>query len=154
MLRVKLEPDVQEWVERGQEIAQVSPPTLAAGLSTSDRNELWEWAPGAANAEARKQKWGADYTLAEKEQGIENVATGLKRELVEPPDDFTEAEDEEYEEVTDEDDEGQGDQVDVVEVRSKPGGQGLEVGLSTRPIVPQMPLETIHKFMMTGKAGG
>jgi len=150
MLRTKLEPEVDEWVKHGQEMVQTKPKDRA--LSDRDRNALWQWAPNAANGELRKQKWGADYTLAEKEQGVDKVVTGLKRELAEPPGEVSEDDDEEYEEVTDDDEEE--DAMDVVEVRAEAGGQGVEMGVaSRRPTAPQMPLESIHKFMMTGKMG-
>lgn len=45
--------------------------------------ELWNWAGRAANELARQHEWGGDFTLAEREAGVENVFTGLRRKLVE-----------------------------------------------------------------------
>lgn len=45
--------------------------------------ELWNWAGRAANELARQHEWGGDFTLAEREAGVENVVTGLRRKLVE-----------------------------------------------------------------------
>ena len=146
MLRTKLEPDVEDWVEQGAK--KISKESVGA-LSDRDRNELWQWAPSAANAEARRQKWGADYTLAEKEAGVEEVVTGLRRELVVPPDE-TEEEDEEYEEVTEEEEDEEADKMDV-ETRQKPNVSGQAA--SSRPAASSMPLNSIHKFMVTGKTG-
>lgn len=152
MLRTKLEPDVKEWVDQGEQEAGSS--TAPGTLSEQDRNELWEWAPSAAQTEARKEKWGADYTLAEKETGIDQVVTGLNRVLIEPPD-GPEEEEEEYEEVTDEEedeneDEEEKDKMELVETPAKAGPAGNEASVS-KATTPPMPLNSIHKFMITGK---
>ena len=77
LLRKKLEPYVEDWVEEGR----------AVGADLKDREEfteLWEWAMMAANEEARKHEWdGAEYTLEEKERGVEHVVTGLKKGIYE-----------------------------------------------------------------------
>ena len=162
MLRTKLEPNVEDWVERGQDIARNSSKPSTQGLPERDLISFWQWAGKAANDEARRQKWGADYTLAEKQMGVDNVKTGLQRTLAEPPDDESEeAEDddadeeegsggEDEDEEEDEEEEEQEDKMDVQEVRRKSGAPGLEYLISTRPTAPQMPLENIFRFMMTG----
>ena len=129
-----------------------------------ERDELWHWAPKAANQQVRKQRWGADYTLSEMQAGIENVKTGLRRELVEPASDSEdtaddgedgaddEAEvDEDAEEEGEEEEEDE-DKMEVVDVQQK--ADGLERGASSRLTVPQMPLDHIFRFMMTGSSGG
>ena len=147
MLRTKLEPEVEDWVEQGQQHGML---TSDRALSGGELNEFWQWAPGTANAEARKQKWGADYTLAEMKAGIDTVATGLRRTLVQPPDETGDEEDE-YEEVTDEeegdeDNEDEGDKMDVVETQAgRPGA--TPIASSTQKNIP---LAGIHKFMVTG----
>ena len=155
MLRTKLEPDVKEWVEKGEEMT-VQGQSLCI-LSDRQRDELWQWAPSAANLEARKQKWGADYTLAEQEKGVEWVQTGLTRQLLEPADGAGDEEGE-YDEVTDDeavgDEDEDEDKMDVVEIRSNPGGGGMvQTAVSSPPATPQMPLATIHRFTITGKLG-
>ena len=151
MLRTKLEPDVEDWVEQGQQHSMLA---SDQALSGTQLNEFWQWAPGVANAEARKQKWGADYTLAEMKAGTDTVVTGLRRTLVEPPDETGDDEGDEYEEITDEEegdehDEDEGDKMDVVESQA---GR-----LAARPVAlliqPKMPLTSIHKFMVTGTVG-
>jgi mediator of RNA polymerase II transcription subunit 8, fungi type len=156
LLRTKLEPDVEEWVEQGEGYAKDSNPASHL-LSDHHRRELWQWAPSAANAEALKQKWGADYTLAEVEGGVEHIETGLKRELVAPlPDEDMDEEDEDEDE--EEDEEGDEDE-EAMEVDTGPDATtssqprpatGTTVSAVT---VPQMPLGSVHKFMTTGKVG-
>lgn len=157
LLRTKLEPEVDDWVERGLDITQKSLTESAYRLSNNDLDDLWEWAPQDASKEGMKQKWGADYTLAEIQMGVDKIKTGLERELKIPEDDDNEdaMEDEEEEgeeEVTDEeDDDAESDKMDVIEIRRKPGGSGLRYEVSDRPpVVPPMPLESAFRFMMTG----
>jgi mediator of RNA polymerase II transcription subunit 8, fungi type len=157
LLRTKLEPDIEDWVKEGESLAAQQRKTSFRGLSDEDRNSLWEWAPSAANSAARKQTWGGDYTRAEQQSGIENVVTGLQRQLVEPPeddgdegpeDDDDDDEEEEYEN-TDEEEEGD-DAMDV----DKKQPQAETKPISTTPATPkatQMPLGIIHKFMTAGK---
>ena len=156
LLRTKLEPEVDEWVERGQDNAHISLTSDGRSLSDKDLNELWESAPGESSRAGIKQKWGADYTLAEMQLGIENIQTGLKRELKVPEDDNDEAmdDDEDEDEDADEDeDKGDDDKMDVIEVRPKPGGSDLQYEVSDRSLsAPPMPLENVFRFMMTGSS--
>lgn len=139
---------MQEWIEQGESIADTK-----AGdhnLSEEDRNELWAWAPTAANKEARKQKWGADYTLDEVKAGVESVSTGLKRELIIPPDDYDEEdEDDEYDEITDEEDEGDKMEVDHLSKQN----DAVAIKVDTNQAVTGKPiyLETLQEFMTTGR---
>lgn len=155
LLRTKLEPEVEDWVEKGQEIVQTTSLGRTIALSEAERDELWQWAPIAANDEIRKQNWGGDYTMAEKELGVENVVTGLKRQLQEPPDpdeqdDGDGVEDEEGDEEEDGDD---ADDDVIVEVRRRPNASSLESASSTtKRSAPTMPVEKIFRFMVTGNA--
>ncbi|EXJ65153.1 hypothetical protein A1O7_01493 [Cladophialophora yegresii CBS 114405] len=153
LLRSKFEPNIEDWVKEGEEIAAQQRKTSSRGLSESDRNELWQWAPGAANSAARKQTWGGDYTRAEVQAGIESVVTGLRRQLVEPPEgeDDEEAEDDEDEyEVTDEEDEG-GAAMDVEKQQLKTESKSIPETQTAPPTAGLMPLASIHKFMTTGR---
>jgi mediator of RNA polymerase II transcription subunit 8, fungi type len=146
LLRTKLEPEVEEWVEKGLEIAPQPSQRSSSALSQHERDELWQWAPVAANDEIRKQNWGGDYSMAEKQAGVENVATGLKRELVEPPD----PDEHDDGEGVEESEEGDYDEEDV-QIRRKPNVPGLEFDLSTtKRSIPQMPIENVFRFMLTG----
>ena len=62
-----------------------------------------------------------DYTLAEVQNGIENVVTGLRRELAEPPPDEDMDEDEDDFGDDDDDDDDDEDEDTSMEVDSKPG---------------------------------
>lgn len=96
-----------------------------------------------ANQEARGRNWGGNFTLEEKEAGIENVVTGLRREL----EDEDESEEEEEEEE---------DQMDIVGARRKTSGGGLEFDIAARQPAevaaagPVMPLDDVLRFMTTG----
>ena len=143
LLATQLSLPAEEWVEYGQQHAKEASSNQV--LSDLERRELWQWAPGAANAEARKQKWGADYTLAEVQAGIENVETGLTRELIEPPED----DDEEGDESDEEEDEEEAMDIDATAVAGAPSVSTAGPG----PSVPPMPLDALMKFMSTAKAG-
>jgi mediator of RNA polymerase II transcription subunit 8, fungi type len=152
LLRTKLEPGIDDWVKEGESITGQQRKPSTQRLSDNDRHELWQWAPGAANAAARKQTWGADYTRAEQQAGVDSVVTGLRRQLVEPPEDEEEEgpddEEEEYE-GSDEDDEGE-DAMDVEQ--QKPKDTKSAIGSqTTRPATDQMPLSSVLKFMTTGR---
>ncbi|CAM1509984.1 Fc.00g003190.m01.CDS01 [Cosmosporella sp. VM-42] len=98
LLRKKLEPDVEELVSQGRETAHLATPE---GLDELQRiwNELREWTHERIATYVRDEA-GDVYTAEERAQGIENVRTGLKRDLEE------ESEDEEGDEEDEEDAEG------------------------------------------------
>lgn len=154
LLRTKLEPGLQEWIEEGETVATQQQKPAYRGLSPSERDALWQWAPGAANAEARKQKWGADYTLEEIQNGIENVKTGLRRELVEPPEDDDvdddDEEEDEYDQITDDEDTME-DKMDIEPIKPDSKSTSATQNSSPQPRAPQMSMETMHKFMTTGR---
>ncbi|KAI1613973.1 mediator complex, subunit Med8 [Exophiala viscosa] len=152
LLRTKLEPSVEEWIEEGQRISADQNKGSHSGLSDEDRSALWQWAPGAANKEARKQKWGADYTFQEMQNGIENVVTGLRRELVEPPDDEADEDiDEDGDDFDEDDDEEDEDKMDVEEPKAEATSAAATGTLSRPVITTQMPLQIVHKYMTTGR---
>lgn len=155
LLRTKLEPNIEDWIEEGGKIAAGQAKDSQPGLSIQDRSALWQWAPSAANREARRQKWGADYTLEEKQRGIETIVTGLQRELVEPPDDEgddegDEEEEEEYEESEDEDE----DKMDVEPTKSQSTAATSNDIAAISATPNQMSVDKIHKFMVTGRGPG
>ncbi|KMU86778.1 hypothetical protein CIHG_04567 [Coccidioides immitis H538.4] len=121
-------------------------------LSVDELLDLWHWAPIAANMEARRRDWGGDYTLEEKEMGVKNVITGLKRQL-----DEGDEEDEEEEEEEEEDMQGEEMEVVVGAHTKAGGGSGVEFDIArgsshipSKPVAPGMPLDDIFRFMMTG----
>ncbi|KAF7715759.1 Uncharacterized protein PECH_006204 [Penicillium ucsense] len=161
LLRTKLDPRVEDWVARGRAAGMaahassslpsqstIPNPSDAAMTNTKRLNdaeltELWQWAPIEANQEARKRNWGGNYTLEEREAGIQNVVTGLRRQL---EDDDGSDDDEEGEEDDEE------DEMEVVGVHRKPSG-GVEFDIAphhTRPVQPVVPLDKILRYMTTG----
>lgn len=142
LLKTNLTLPVQEWVESGQ--AHAKEAAQEELLSDADRLKLWEGAPQAVLNEMRKQKWGADYTLAEVQTGIDTVETGLLRELNEPA-----LDDEEDDDDSDdgEEQEAQGDIMDV-DTSTNPAGAAEP---DATPSVPALSLDVLLKFMSTGK---
>lgn len=148
LLRTKLDPRVQDWVEKGLKAGAKSAEENK-GLSEAELEELWTWAPIEANQEARRRNWGGNYTLEERETGIQNVVTGLSRQL---DDDETEESDEEEDEDEDADD----DKMEIVGVHRRPGASGVEFDITSEKHragaapSPAMPLTDIFRYMMTG----
>ncbi|GIJ82244.1 mediator of RNA polymerase II transcription subunit 8 [Aspergillus pseudoviridinutans] len=153
LLRTKLDPRVEDWVSRGRR-AGASALEDQGALSEGALAELWDWAPVEANQEARRRNWGGNFTLEEREMGIQNVVTGLRRQL--------EDEDEEESE-SEEEGEGEEEEMEVVGVRRKSGvGAGLEFDIAapmpgSRQQQQQqqaaghaVPLEDILRYMTTG----
>lgn len=91
LLRKKLEPHVEDWVEQGR-LAGEEVVKEDGGRGREEITELWEWAGITANEEARKHDWGGEYTVEEIEGGIENVVTGLRDEESDDEDDEMEEE--------------------------------------------------------------
>lgn len=123
LLRKKLEPGVEEWVERGRETTrELRASDGGAGEATLEEvwREVREWTV------ERVQKYvieeaGDVYTEEEREKGIENVRTGLKRGL------------EEEDDEDESDEEADGDDEDVVMT-----GQGQQQQAKpTRPTGPE-----------------
>ena len=144
LMRKKLEPKVEDWIAEyskagRRDNSQVNgAPTeagLTGGLKAQELRDLWSWAGPTSNGIVKGMvENGAfedDFTLAEIEGGVENVATGLKRKLYE--------EDEADEEKDDEDDKME----DVIPTQSTEE-QGID------PTRPPMQMERILKFMSIG----
>ncbi|MCJ1350740.1 MAG: mediator of RNA polymerase II transcription subunit 8 [Icmadophila ericetorum] len=123
LLRKKLEPNVEDWVAEGKTIATRT--GKGEGLKHEELRELWNWAGMAANEQARRHTWGGQYTIEERERGVENVITGLKKKL---KDDDAEEEWDEDEEMEDDADEKMPE---------------VETG-------PPLPINDVFRFMMTG----
>ena len=163
LLRKKLEPDVEDWEEAGRRKARLTTTTTTTGgdgkNSGNDNNldgasvhqhpfrpasrevgELWRWAGIAANEQARKHTWGGNYTLAEREGGVENVVTGLRRKL---PDDEADDEDEEDEDEDEDGEEEQGKQRDE---------DDNDVAIVDAPVDDEMEIVAVHR-KSTGAAG-
>jgi mediator of RNA polymerase II transcription subunit 8 len=126
LLRKKLEPQVESWVDEGRKI-QESTKQEAPGDRKGDEDieELWEWGKdwiGGRVATYILEEAGDSYTAEEREMGIENVNIGLRRK----PDE--EDSDEDEDEDDDEDKEMKDVGVEVTSVGKVTGGQ-LQFGL-------------------------
>lgn len=115
-----------------------------APLGESELANLWEWAPFEANQEARRRNWGGNFTLEEREAGVQNVVTGLRRQLEDDDGDEDEEEDEEESE----------DEMEVVGVHRKSGGgEGFEFDIAphhAHRVEPAVPLPDLLRYMTTG----
>jgi mediator of RNA polymerase II transcription subunit 8 len=79
LLRKKLEPQVETWVEEGRTIQE-----NAQESNEEDMEELWAWGKewiGQRVATYILEEAGDNYTVEEREMGIENVNIGLRRKL-------------------------------------------------------------------------
>lgn len=93
LLRKKYEPQVENWVEQGR--------SETTEGKEKDVEDLWNWASDWIGSRAAKyvlEDAGDNYTSEEREAGIENVRTGVRRKLDENESD-DEDEDEEMEDV-------------------------------------------------------
>lgn len=145
LLRKKLEPHVETWVEEGRDIQ--------ADLSAGDTEEAllsWakDWSSERISTYAQEEA-GDNYTVAEREMGIENVRTGLRRKL-------EESESEEEDEDEDEDEEMEDTGVQVTSARRPSMGQ-VEFGMSEvkkEPNGQARAVEDILRFATSGAGLG
>jgi mediator of RNA polymerase II transcription subunit 8 len=112
LLRKKLEPDVEELVNQGRETAKLATPEGIAQLQ-GIWDELRAWTHGRI-AEYVRDEASDVYTKEERAIGVENVRTGLRKDLEE------ESDDEEDEDEDDEGEDGAGGEV------GGPGQAGLQ----------------------------
>lgn len=87
LLRKKAEPNVEDWIEDNTNSAKVAKwdDGLDTGLNDDEQKELWAFAKPTSTETAigflTSGAFKYDYTLAEKDAGVENVVTGLRRKL-------------------------------------------------------------------------
>ena len=103
--------------------------TLNDGRGSEYVTGLWEWAGVAANEQARRHEWGGDFTAEEREGGVENVITGLKRTF-------------EDEEESEEDEEGDDKMPDV-----KASEKNLPEEVDGKPL----PMDDVLRFLVKGE---
>ena len=157
LLRKKLDPTAEDWtsdgrnvgsrigseeddahIDDGEDIAIENGDETAGGekqakLNRAELRELWSWAGPTENEMARKmldEETLNDFTFEEQELGVENVVTGIRRKLWESDD---------------EDDEDEEGKMEGIEKPPKTEEKATE---SPKPV---MPMDTIFKYMSTGK---
>ncbi|KAI7530812.1 hypothetical protein KC331_g14469 [Hortaea werneckii] len=143
LMRKKLDPKTDDWVTQYSKSPETIQESGDAGkLNTDDLRDLWDFAGPAENGIARdmleNDAFGSLFTMAEQEDGIENVKTGLRRKLFE--DDSDEEDDEDGEDKGDEkmDEDRRPDKLEP------PPEPGVDSSL------PPMRLETVLRFITTG----
>ncbi|TVY47484.1 Mediator of RNA polymerase II transcription subunit [Lachnellula occidentalis] len=141
LLRKKLEPSVEGWVDEGRAIQN------EAELKGGDEEELWNWARSWLGPRLQKyamQESSDNYTAEERAVGIENVNTGLRRKLEDNHHDSDEEDEEE-----DEDEEMEDATTDTKRAISRDGLFGM--GEVTRdPAGKARSEDDILRFAMSG----
>jgi mediator of RNA polymerase II transcription subunit 8 len=148
LLRKKAEPTVEDWVEDNTNPAKVAKWDNGrdTGLGEDEQAELWAFAkPTSTQTAGHMYSSGAfdyEYTLAEKEAGVDSVITGLRRKLNKTMDD-----DDEDDEDEDEDEEME-DRVDEdIMPAAKPPNDPFGAIKSIDKSKPALPIEAWLKFM-------
>jgi len=159
LLRKKLDPDAESWVQAGLERATASIAESADALhdpaqnddvakaQQQSREQRWSDAPARARELAAEMPWGANYTMAERAGtgGVKAVETGLKRDLAadESEEDYDEDDD-----GDDEDEDGEDDEDEKMDIDDKKTeGDAAQAAV---PKGPMLPLEDVLRFMSTG----
>ena len=134
LLRKKLDVGSEEWITElttGEKAKGLE----SGGLQRDELEELWSWAGEAMTSIVRpmleNDDFGGDFTLAEREEGIENVRTGLRRKL------------RDKEEESDEEDEDKMEG-DVMPAEKEETEEGVD------PKLKVLPLEGVLRFVTTG----
>lgn len=130
LLRKKLEPDVEKWIDEGTALGKRV--DEGGGLKGKELDDVWGWAAERAVGSSAEIPWGIDYTLDEREEGVEGVMTGIMRKLNDGMEDMDEEEEEEE------------------DGRAKDIKKESTPEVRTIPAKPPMPLETILRFMNMG----
>ena len=144
LLRKKLEPGVEDWVDVHTTKVDDAP---VNGLGRDEMKELWNWAaPASAGIVGPMLEEGGefedDFTIAEREAGVETVVTGLERRLDGDEEEDEGDEDDEYDE--------EGDKMEDVmpSVKKDDGEKGID------PTLPAMPVDSVLRFTTTGVIPG
>lgn len=133
LLQKKLDLSVQSWVDEARAIQD--------GVTENkeeDMEELWTWAKdwiGQRVATYILEEAGDNYTVEEREQGIENVNRGLRRKLEEE-----ESEDE------DEDEEMEGVGVEVTTVGTTSSGE-VKYGMEELKKNPDAKVRSVDEIL-------
>lgn len=141
LLRKRLEPGVERWVEEGKALHGKTEGIEALEAQWSEARDLI----GRRVAEAAVSHAKDQYTAEERKLGIENVRTGLRSPMNMPGDD----EESESDEDEDEDEEMEDVKVNVKKENTVVSGEQIEERKITGPI---RTLDEIVRFGTTGLA--
>ena len=150
LLRKKLDPNSEEWVDEYTVKAEKNGTGVneaAGGMSKEELKDLWNWAGPTSNGIVGPMleedgELEDDFTNKEREEGVENVVTGLKRKLGGEGEGEREGEGD----GKDEDDEEDEMMEDVMPAAKAPAVD--EPGID--PSLPPLPLESVLRFISTG----
>lgn len=128
---------MEKWIEEHTD--KTTPTNGTRGLKDEELRELWNWAAPTSQGIVGPMleedgAFGDDFTIKEREDGVENVVTGLKRKL----------DGESDEEDEDEDEEGD----EKMEDSMPAAAEEVEAGVD--PSLPPIPLESLLRFTVTG----
>jgi len=163
LLRKKLQPPVEDWIEEGARLGAHIPSGLSNGhsdlvngngttngvhtsLSGKELEDLWNWAGPEGNRIAREigdEAFNDVFTLAEQEEGIEDVVTGLRRKFWESDgEDEDDGEEKTKLKAEEMDLDVVDDRPDMVKMMHRPGIDESR---------PMMPLESLLRFVSQGR---
>lgn len=150
LLRKKLETKAEDWIEESVHISDDPRSNGAAGvLKAEDMRDLWSSAMEIQQAMVAQltedQVWDDDYTIREREMGVDKVITGLKRKLDQGEED---EEDDDDDDDVDEDGEGKAEKDDLVGEADRMDVDGPQApavaGLTTS--LPPLLLDSVLKY--------
>lgn len=133
MVRKKLDPKAEAWIDESVNVSKEDDNGDSAGLGDEDLRDLWSSAKSIQQEIFARltedQVWDDDFTIQERENGVKNVVTGLKRDLDEDED-----EDEDRDEDAMDEDTMKPDEI------HPPAVGGVNTSL------PPLPLDSMLKF--------
>ncbi|KAF2172160.1 hypothetical protein M409DRAFT_17400 [Zasmidium cellare ATCC 36951] len=137
LLYKKLDLRAEEWIDESlKDTTEQNGTGQSDGLASDQMEELWSWAGGSLRKFLEpwdeEGRFEDNFTVAEREAGVENVVTGIKRDLDPDPD-------EEANQV-----EIQKEKALKLEETEGPMPSGYD------PSKPAMPLESLLRFATTG----
>lgn len=140
LLRKKLEPDVERWVDEGERLGRRVDGVdgeESGAVGAKELDDIWGWAAERAVTLTNEIPWGIDYTLEERDRegGTEGVVTGMKRKLNDG-----------MEEVDEDEEENESEEKEAKQTAE------AKNNTSAGPVAPPMPLEYTLRFMNTGHA--
>jgi mediator of RNA polymerase II transcription subunit 8 len=165
LLRKKLEPPVEALVEEAREVEVRSPTAVS-----QENEEFGDWAAGWIHqrvGRAVQLEMTDQFTQDEREMGVENVKTGLRRKLDVKPPKLPSDDDESSEEDESEDDEMEDVELDAASIRPVEFGMGrvtknpnglirteddiLRFATNGATVAPAAPPSTINTLFNIGK---
>lgn len=137
LLRKRLQPSTEDWIKRYG--TNGTSRNISTTQSNEELRELWSSASLFSKDLVvdwiKANQFEDEFTIAEKEMGIENIETGLRRKF--------------WEEDEDEDDAQDEDKMEDVQISSKrTSADGFEID----PSRPAMSVEQILRVLSTGRS--